>query len=311
MTGGKSNGQLWGLTTYFNPAGYRRRLENYRVFRKHFQAPLLTVELSFDGQFELCDEDADSLIRITGGDVMWQKERLLNLALQSLPPTCREVAWVDCDVVLEDDGWPEKTSRLLEHFTIVQPFSFAYRMPPEWRPGDAISGGEEWYSIPFLIQSGKSVEACVDFHASKINACHGYAWAVRREFITTHRFYDACVIGGGDSVLLRAAYGHMSEAPRFQKMNARQRDHYDAWAHPFYAAARASVGAIPGRLFHLWHGQVANRRYTLRFSDFEPFDFDPFTDIAVYNTGVWRWNSDKPDMHDHIRRYFAQRREDE
>jgi hypothetical protein len=28
-----SNG-LWAITTFFNPAGYRRRRENYRVFRE-------------------------------------------------------------------------------------------------------------------------------------------------------------------------------------------------------------------------------------------------------------------------------------
>ena len=35
------------------------------------------MELSFDGEFELEEKDADILIQLSGGAVLWQKERLL------------------------------------------------------------------------------------------------------------------------------------------------------------------------------------------------------------------------------------------
>ena len=69
--------------------------------------------------------------------MLWQKERLLNLALQALPSSCRKVAWVDCDVVFAAGDWLERTSHLLDHFTLVQPFSHLHRMPPDWAPGQA------------------------------------------------------------------------------------------------------------------------------------------------------------------------------
>ena len=40
-------GELWGITCYFNPVGYKRRLQNYHVFRRHLTIPLITVELSY------------------------------------------------------------------------------------------------------------------------------------------------------------------------------------------------------------------------------------------------------------------------
>ena len=49
---------FWAITTYFNPAGYERRRLNYGLFRKHLKPPLLTVELAFDGDFELGPGDA-------------------------------------------------------------------------------------------------------------------------------------------------------------------------------------------------------------------------------------------------------------
>jgi hypothetical protein len=91
---------LWAITSYFNPAGYGRRLANYRTFASQLGVPLVTVELAFGGAFELCKDDADTVVQLRGGDVMWQKERLLNVALQSLPPHCKKVLAIDCDIVL-------------------------------------------------------------------------------------------------------------------------------------------------------------------------------------------------------------------
>ena len=50
---------FWAITCYFNPVGYRRRLENYHLFRQRLNVPLVTVELSFDERFQLSAGDAD------------------------------------------------------------------------------------------------------------------------------------------------------------------------------------------------------------------------------------------------------------
>ena len=77
---------LWAITSYFNPAGYNTRLANYRAFRARLKVPLVTVEASFDGRVQLRAGDAEILVQRTARDVLWQKERLLNVALGFLPP---------------------------------------------------------------------------------------------------------------------------------------------------------------------------------------------------------------------------------
>ena len=67
------------------------------------------------------------------------------------------------------------------------------------------------------------------------------------------------------------------------------------------------MGYVPGRLFHLWHG---DRRYGDRYRVREFLDFDPSADIAIDDSGCWRWSSDKPDLHEYVYNYFDQRRED-
>ena len=98
---------IWAITSFFNPVRYKRRLLNYRVFRSQLRIPLVAVELSFDGQFELTESDADILIQVSGGAVLWQKERLLNIAVKSVPRDIENVALLDCDIMFDRKDWAE------------------------------------------------------------------------------------------------------------------------------------------------------------------------------------------------------------
>src|SRR6476660_344267 len=98
--GGSSGSKyMLAVTSDFNPMKSRRRLANYRTFRSRLDVPLVTVELAFDGQFELTSGDADHLIQLSGGDIMWQKERLLNIGIKSIPSAVKNFAWIDCDIL--------------------------------------------------------------------------------------------------------------------------------------------------------------------------------------------------------------------
>ena len=120
---------VWAITAYFNPARFQRRHANYQAFRKALGLPLLTVEWSPAASFDLTDADADRLILISGGDLMWQKERLLNIAISQLPPECDQVAWFDCDVVFPDSRWMSDMSAALEHAVVIQLFSQVIHLP--------------------------------------------------------------------------------------------------------------------------------------------------------------------------------------
>ena len=159
----RSEESLWAITSYFNPVGYRRRLANYRVFRERLTVPLVAVELAYGPAFELRERDADILVQLRGGDVMWQKERLLNVALAALPSTCRKVTWLDCDVIFEADDWPERVNRLLDSFKLVQPFRQVHYLPRDWLPGEIRTTEAEFArtSAAFAIASGVSAAVCI------------------------------------------------------------------------------------------------------------------------------------------------------
>ena len=287
---------LWAITCYFNPVGYKSRLENYRTFWHHLTVPLVTVELSFDANFQLQRDDADMLVQLHGGDVMWQKERLLNVALNLVPGGCNHVAWLDCDVVFERSDWAKRASRALDRFVVLRLFHKRHDLSHD----------------KLLDQLNPSPPAPLPADGSPLEqrTSPGLAWAARRDVLEKHGLYDACILGSGDRAILCAALGQFDYIARGLSMNDRRLEHYLAWAKPFHDAVHGRLGYLDGRLFHLWHGDRNDREYRERQQLLDKFEFDPYTDIAVDGNGCWRWNSDKRDLHESVRRYFQSRKED-
>ncbi len=302
---------IWAITSYFDPTGSAMRLQNFREFRRNLQVPLLAVELSFDGRFDLSSCDADLLIRVHGTDVLWQKERLLNLALAGLPASCDTVAWLDCDIVFLRPDWAMEARLRLEDYALVQPFEIFYHLPrdvsvSEYLPG-SLEGG--YYSLAHHISKGLvPVDVFrIPGSSQKYRYAPGLAWVARRDLMQKHSLYDAMIIGGNDKALVSAACGHCAEFSAGLGLLSQHHRHYCAWAVPFYEAVRASVGYIGGDILHLWHGNVQNRMYGAKEIALSSFLFDPETDIALNRHGVWSWNSNKPELHAFLRRYFENR----
>ena len=307
---------IWGIAAFFNPQHYCRHALNYRRFRRHLGIPLVTVELGYDDRFELDESDAELLIQLPARDVLWQRERLFNLALAAVPEGVDKVACLDTDVIFERADWPVTASRLLDEYPLVQLFSEFLRQPRDLLPESPgfPAPGPGRPSLASLVGPGCDLrEVCL--HAPRLPGMtlpgpSGLAWAFRRELLSRHGVYDRCVLGGGDICLVAAVAGCYEIAERNQHMSVAARDHYLAWAEPLNAEADRRVGCVPGRLFHLWHGDLKHRGYATRYAGLARFAFDPATDLRLDAHGVWQWASDKPEMHAYVRDYFASRQED-
>jgi hypothetical protein len=306
--------ELWAVTSYFNPIGYTSRFQNYQLFRKHLAIPLLTVELSFNGEFQLTEQDADILVQIHGAHVMWQKERLINIGIEQIPAACKKIAWLDCDIIFGNHEWAEKAVRALEEFSLVHLFQERHDLKRDTKPDQLSSWPRPPTSESVIYKMARKEAAPEDLFSPNAplerRTTAGLAWASRRDVLLQHGLYDACVLGSGDRAILCAALGEFNCGARALLMNPKRIEHYGSWARPYYETVRGRVGYIPGRLFHLWHGELEDRRYASRHRRFVKFDFDPFTDIALTGSGCWRWNSDKAELHAFVRAYFESRHED-
>lgn len=301
---------MWAITSYFNPAHYSTRLANYRRFREQLAVPLVTVELSFTGNFELDTADADHLIQISGGSVLWQKERLLNIAAQQVPPG-HHIAWIDCDVLFEHNDWPQQAQTQLRSHAMVQLFSRCVDLepdqteipanPPLWAKG--IVAKIESDGITALERQSK-----YSWGFPQREVMPGLAWAMRRDVFDRHGLYDAMIVGAADRMLLHAAYGELDRPPTTVPMTPAHWQHYLGWARPFHESVQGSVGRIDHSVGHLWHGEIPNRRYWDRHDELVQMNFDPDQDIVIGANGAWQCL--RPEIEDYAVRYFQGRQED-
>jgi hypothetical protein len=318
---------LWVVASYYNPAGYRRRLHNFRAFRRHLAAPLLVVELSRDGRGELDDGDADILVRLHGDDRIWQKERLINLGTALLPPHVGYVAWVDADILFSDPDWPRRARAALDaRDGMVQLFDRAVHLPETFDPAGAglPTGPVESPFLPGLSLARTLREDRFETLAwdwakrqagvpvtSDSYSAQGFGWAARRETLMACGLYDGNVIGGGDSIPVFAYPGQIDAFLTARPFTDAHGAHVRQWvARAGATGLLAHVDDIAQTAWHLWHGTIANRNYIGRYHVLVDHGFDPARDV-VRDAGVpLRWTDPAGPMAQAVARYFFTRRED-
>ncbi len=249
-------------------------------FRSRIDCPLITVELSFDGDF------ISEGIRIPGDlkrNAMWQKERLLNIGLRSLPDDVNAVAFIDADLMFQNPGWLAEAAERLEEFPVVQLYDTIEDTGPT---GEII---RLKYGSVGKVGDGP--------------LCPGGALAMRRELLADG-LYDANIVGGGDTRMMMAWTGDWT----CRKWSSARRQHWMRWAVPQFQAVRGRLGYVRGTLRHLYHGEREHRQYGSRENVLQ--GFNPFVDIRLDSNGLWEWSAEKQAMRQAMLEYFRLRQDD-
>ncbi len=282
------------ITTFFNPASYKRPLQNYIRFSnelKKQKIKLTTIELAFDGaSFQI-----DGSIKLRSNSVMWQKERLINFAMQNITSNTDYVVWLDCDILFKDKYWLRNTLKELEHSDIIQPYSQVMFLNNK---------GNSNTTLDSIAYQYKTTERWYE------NRCkgklgfghHGFAWAARRTLLTNLGLYDKNIVGGGDTFLVDCLL-HTFEFHHYYPLYPGQLRWYNQ-----FKATRPKFGYADNKISHLWHGNTCNRQYGSRHDILIKNNFNE-KDIALRDH-VYEWATAKPELHRQIKNYFFSRKED-
>lgn len=301
--------ELMAITTYYNPCGYVTRRRNYDVFMvgmRQAGVPCITVEAAFgNAPFEL--PPALDVLQVRAESLLWQKERLLNLAASWLPRECRYVAWLDCDIVFHNPAWPHELVDVLRRHQVAQVWETCHRLGP-----DRTETGDRARSFAATMGQDRSLLDCgrYDRHGHT-----GYGWAMRREIFDQVGLYEAAVSGSADHFMAHAIYDQYGFCvENALKRDANQIRHLMQWGERFYAMARGSLGVVSGEIDHLWHGESSDRRYFLRMHEITDLGFNPWTDLVAEPGKPLAWHRDvvrhKPTLVAYFSQYFQSRRED-
>ncbi len=313
---------FWGITTYFNPLGNASRLRNLSLFSSRVRRQglkLLVVELTHtDAPSAVPEGTADRHIHLESDSALWQKERLLNLALKELPASCTKVAWLDGDVIFENDRWVAEAAAALEEKVIIQPFESVC-----W-----LAEGQDTTTSPILTEVGlgegkrmHGMAATLASHpqprmALKDYFAHGhcgFAWAARRSLLDEHGFYDRHVLGGGDLVIAQCIYGNEDFWNRRHVYSIHitrpELNEIKTWGQGFHRSIGDQIGYVPGRVLHLWHGSIKSRSYVERLKILKEINYDPSRDLKKDRNGCWTWAAPDRRTLDRIDNYFYSREE--
>lgn len=298
--------KLYVITVFFNPCGFSNLRENYYVFRNRIErdkrVQLITVELSFNNQFELTGEN---IYRLKSQSVLWQKERLINYAISLLPKECYRFIWADCDILFLNDGWADLCLKELTDNTIIQVFKKVYFG----------TKGEKEFS-PFFT-SQQSVLWQYKTHKNWLErrqtkelkfSAPGLIWGVNSKGFKELGLYDKAITGSSDTVMVDCLLDSEGIHGYFDKTTHKMKDCIQEYKTKL-KSLNLNISYLPVDIMHLYHGTVANRNYLPRHEILLDNEFDPLSDIELKNN-VFEWATEKPDLHDRLKQYFFDRKED-
>ncbi|MEQ9302225.1 MAG: sulfotransferase [Cyclobacteriaceae bacterium] len=319
------------VTCFFNPAGYNSRVRNFHTFYKGVQAAgvkLLTVELAFDDQDYQLGDDIGEVIRLRSSDVMWHKERLLNVGIQELLRRgYKKIAWLDCDIVFDDvHEWPWYVANELERANLCQVFSHSSIAMDANSSRQVAWGAIRYYNATknILKQSLKKPKKNMPIGIPQ--GLSGFGWAARSEVLEKVLLYDGAILGGGDKMIYAAAFRNVFDNSKIDTLTRSHyscdscghynesipyKEHYQSWARQWCDAVNGLSGFVYTGVRDLYHGERKLRGYMQRRETLFAHDYDPKTDIVLDENGCWKWSSDKPDLHKDIANYFLSRNEDQ
>ncbi len=284
------------ITCHYNWFGFESPRANLQRFLElTSDLPVFGTEAQLPGHpFQTAGRAGWAQITADNDQVMMQKECLLNLAAARVPQDFDALAWVDADVLFDQPDWFDRTAKALDAHPVVQPYATARWLS---RSGSVIMERPSIAREPLMLH--------------RCQAHPGFAMAARRELwlSVAPGLYEHLIVGNGDVGFAAAALGY--DTPGHIQMNPSLWTHYNSWASRLkkWVAGRP-MGFVEGNASHLWHGDLANRRYIER-NEVLIKTLDPELHLAHGANGLMSWTPSAPfGLRYAVRSHFSNRKED-
>jgi hypothetical protein len=297
------------ITSYFNPFGFEAKERNYYTFRENLPATgvsVLCVEQVYEGVPRVGNSDD---IAIQGGDLLWQKEALLQIGIDhALKSGEKNILLCDCDIVFTRPDAFEQIEASFSKFDFFQPY--------------------ETVCLRYYDCEVRTISlfSCIERGLTFDLGHPGSAWAASAEFLRSVRIYPFGWLGGGDNVLsylLGAANRYGLNSDRFRALLRYILDFRlypelessilcwleaslpRSWRLGFTSAV--ALTALP-------HGKYGNRNYESRYSHWQTSSAmrgpTPDRDLKIGRDGLLQWTASENPWRCWAAAYLKGRNED-
>lgn len=311
--------RLYVVTMLENSLRWRSRYWNYWMFERECEAAgaiLYTAEVAFgDRHFEVTQPGNPRHLQLRTNCEIWHKENALNLLIQRLPPEAKYIAWIDADIKFARPDWAQETLQLLQHYDVLQLFSHAQDVGPNYEPLSTTPGFLYKYVTdrpdPHDSSYPQHKPAYGYYSAHSGKFWHpGFAWAAKRSALdSVGMLIDHAIVGSGDWHMATALVGqvHRSLCSEYSKSYIQLCEQWQGRAEKHI---RHNVSYLPGVVNHLFHGAKKNRAYDHRWKFLAQSGYDPSLDLKRDWQGLYQLTDRSAILRDGIRQYARMRNED-
>ena len=325
---GLNTDKLAVVSCLFNPSGSPRRVANFEAFLAGIRASgvhCLVVELAFGAApFQL--SKYPNVIQLRSNDIMWHKERLLNLGIRELlAQGYEQIAWLDGDILFEDPNWPWFVVACLETSRLCQVFStVSIKTGPD--NTSQISGSAVRYF--YKHKNVFSQPPMTKWRLAKgisLGGQSGLGWAATADVLKRVELFEEAIVGGGDKLMFAASLVDDLADPKLGELtasqtacdkcghrnqSARYTGRYLEWAQRWSEAVDRQVGSAQLHIHDMYHGGRADRNHMARKDILFRHHYDPASDLTTDSSGCLTWTPGKKSLHRAVESYFMSRRED-
>ena len=300
-----SNKEIAFVCCYFNPCNYQSRFLNFILFLesvKKYKVNLVVVEAYSSNSKYRINKLHDNIISIRTEEVYWMKENLLNIGIEFLLDyKIKNIGWLDCDILINDSNFLEKTITSLKTHKVVHMFSEC----------------KQWLSDT-LYKNKTSVCKLSHEHNNLLTLllCRlgdvGYGYAYNSDILRKVLLYDKAVVGTGDWLNLLGCiriknHEELMGDRFFQGTTRGFFNSFIAWQKCMSSYVDSNVGYVDTTFEILHHGNELNRDYVNRESILKKCGYEPNQHLINFKSTYKLQNRS---LSEAITDYFISRDED-
>lgn len=267
----------------FNPTKSKKIIKNYFTMKEKLKdLPIFTLELVYEGN----KPEISDAFHIYGKSVMFHKENLCRILETLIPSKFKKLAFLDADIIFNDDKWYDKTSKILDSFDVVQVFDKCHWLDTQ---------GQINLTRESVLHMNSKV------YDSKYHP--GFGWGFRREWYNKIGFFDYALSGSGDSLSV-IKWMNKSLPNNYKSLPKSIKKEFDNFCLDLPRITYLKDVEIK----HLYHGSRKNRQYVDRHEMLN-LDKDIKDLLNISNDGLFEWKDFN--MNEKFMNYFISRKDDE
>jgi hypothetical protein len=252
--------KVWTVAVISNPIRYRTRYDLARKFLKHLEDSgmknVVVVEAAFGNRnFEITDAKNPMHVQVRTYDEIWHKENMINLGFQRvshIAPDAEKILWIDADVSFVNPRWALEAAEALEHYHVIQLFSHAQDLNPQFEVIQSHAGFMYMYHQngcnPPNYGAGYGGYYVEGDGLQKTFWHPGFAWGARVEALNhLGGLMDFPILGSADHHMALALVG-AADRSMPASISPAYKKHVKMWEDRSETFIQRDVGYIEGTL---------------------------------------------------------------